>query len=163
MNPVANHFDDDPVLQGVIAALQSVAGHDLEVGPTTNLLELERDFADSQFHSEFICNVEERLGILLTHEELSAFYKLPQDASTPFREWERRVAPTLSVVAFADFIRERFVPVSFEPISVLGSPPCPAAGYFEGMRELVRQIRPTAERFGPSTPITTVLRSGTLV
>ena len=62
-----------------------------------------------------------------------------------------------AVSAFADFIRARIKPIPFEPISVLGSEPCPAAGYFVGMSELVQQIRPDVERFGLSSQITRVL------
>ncbi len=157
----------DDVLRAVIDALQKLAEDNLVVGPSTNVVELERNSGDSLFLMEMVRNIEEQLGIQMTQEEWMVFFRWPNDSLPTsvvqtHREWEREVAPALTVAALAEFVRERYVPVSFEPVSVLGSPPCPAAGYFVGMSELVQQVRPDAERFGPSTPIIHVLPSHSL-
>ena len=158
--------DGDEVQRAVVDALKQI-DKDLEVGPSTNVVEFERDSGDSLFQFEMIGSIEGQLGIRMTQEEWMSFYRLPDwktvgNATNAFADWERNVVPTLTVNALTEFIRERHVPVSFEPVSVLGSPPCPAAGYFVGMSELVQQVRPEAERFGPSTPITQVLPSNSL-
>ncbi len=166
----AAESDGDVVQRAVIDALQKLADDEkvyMEVGPATNVVQLERDLADSLFMLEMKMGIEDQLGIRLTQEEWCAYYQFPKcesavDANRAWNDWERDVVPTLTVAALADFVRERYVPVSFEPVCVLGSPPCPAAGYFVGMSELVQQVRPNAERFGPSTPITQVLPSHSL-
>ncbi|MEK6259640.1 MAG: acyl carrier protein [Planctomycetota bacterium] len=153
--------------KAVVEALQKLADDVVKVEPTTNVVQLEKDLGDSLFHFEFVLSIEQQLGIKLAHEEWHAFYrsplgKIPTNPIQTWSEWEREVLPTLTVARLADFVRERYVPVSFEPVSVLGSPPCPAAGYFVGMSELVQQVRPDAKRFGPSTPITQTLPSHSL-
>ena len=166
----AAESDGDVVQRAVIDALQKLADDEkvyMEVGPATNVVQLERDLADSLFMLEMKMGIEDQLGIRLTQEEWCAYYQFPKnesavDANRAWNDWERDVVPTLTVAALAEFVRERYVPVSFEPVSVLGSPPCPAAGYFVGMSELVQRVRPDAERFGPSTPITHVLPSRSL-
>ncbi len=163
-------FSDDTLMQRVvIEALQELAGNSIHVEPTTNLVQLERDLGDSLFHLELMMHVEEHLGLQMSFEEWAAFYRYrsladssASDSQQLYREWERDVVPALTVSALVDFIRERCVSVSFEPIRVLGSPPCAAAGYFVGMSELARQVRPDVERFGPSTPITQVLPAHSL-
>ncbi len=152
-------FEDDEVLRAVIDTLQEIAGDDPKAEATTNLVEFEEEVFDSLFHLELILGIEERLGISISHEELQTFYQLPNgiDNTMPFEKWRSSIAPTLTVAALADFIRERYKPISFEPVSVLGSPPCQAAGYFVGMSDIVQQIHPEAGRFGPSTSIRTVL------
>ena len=162
--------DDDFVLRAVIAAVQQVTDDNsvaMKVEPTTNFVQLQKDLGDSLFHLEMVIRIEQELGIRLSDEEWSVFYRSPVcsaaiDRSQTSEDWERDVVPTLTIAALADFFRERCVPVSFEPVSVLGSPPCPAAGYFVGMSELVQQVRPNAERFGPSSPINQVLPSHSL-
>jgi acyl carrier protein len=160
----------DEVQRVVIDVLQKLANYErnpVQVEPDTNVVQLERDLADSLFWLDLMIDIEDQLGIRLSQEEWFSFYQLPHretvvDARKAVDDWERDVVPTLTVAALANFIRERYVPVSFEPVSVLGSPPCPAAGYFVGMSELVQQVRPDAERFGPSTPITHILPSHSL-
>ena len=152
-------FEDDEVLRAVIDTLQEIAGNDPKVDASTNLVDFEEEVCDSLFHEDMILCIEERLGIRMVHEELRTFYQFPNgiDNSMPYEKWRNTVALTLTVSALADFLRERYKPVSFEPISVLGSPPCQAAGYFVGMSDIVQQIHPEAGRFGPSTSIRTVL------
>jgi|GEM_PF-3045167 len=157
-------FEDDEVLRAVIDALQEIAGNDPKAEATTNLVEFEEEVCDSLFHLVMILGIEERLGIRLSHEEINAFYELPDgfNSAMPFEKWRNTIAPTLTVTALADFLRKRYKPVSFEPVSVLGSPPCQAAGYFVGMSDIIQQIHPEAARFGPSTPIRSVLPNSRL-
>ena len=136
-----------------------------DLGPDSDLVELVQKydaFLSLDFEN-FIWNLEERLTIRLTHEDIREFFgpmwERVNEANHAIQFGERS---RFSIAALADFIRCRMKPVSFEPVSVLGSPPCPAAGYFVGMSELVQQVRPNAERFGPSTPITQVLPSHSL-
>lgn len=155
----------DIVLRTVIETLREAA--DIEVGPgmvdinpETNLMGLVRDSGvfDSIGSYFFFTEIEDKLGISITDPEMLAFLAYPTPNSSMTHEaWERDVVPKLTVAAYADFIRKRYVPPSFEPVSVLGSPACPAAGYFVGMSEIVEQIKPDVERFGPSTPIASVL------
>jgi acyl carrier protein len=149
----------DFVLAEVIATLREMAGNDqIEIDATSNLVTLLDEIDDSLGLLEFHWKLEERFIIDFSQEEFSLFF-WPRTHRTgkTYQDWQREVAPTLTVSAFADFIRDRIKPISFEPISVLGSDPCPAAGYFVGMSEIVNQLRPDTERFGPSTPITRVL------
>ena len=151
-------FSDDEVLRGVIDSLQSMAGKNCDVDATTNLVEFEEDLGDSLFHMEMVACLEERLGIRLSHEEMIAFYQLGEiNDSKHYEKWRQTIAPKVTVTALVTFLRDRFKSVSFEPVSVLGSPPCPAAGYFVGISNIVQQIHPEAPRFGPSTPIRKVL------
>ena len=159
--------DHDVVLQTVLDCVRD----ELEyfkvkgIGPDSDLVELDKKYAlfESLGFDEFIMKLEDNLGVQWTHEEIreifSPIWEAPERTSTG----DRCNTPSkLTISALADFIRVRIKPVSFEPVSVLGSPPCPAAGYFVGMSELVQQVRPDAERFGPSTPITHVLPSCSL-
>lgn len=160
----SRRFEDDEVLRSVIDTLQWIAGDDPKVDITTILVEFQEEVCDSLFHEEIVLGIEERLGICMSHQEWMAFYQLPNgiDNAMPFEKWRNTIAPTLTVTALADFLRERFKPVSFEPVSVLGSPPCQAAGYFVGMSDIVQQIQPEATRFGPSTSIRSVLPNSRL-
>lgn len=154
----------DAVLIAVIETLQSLAGDDLNVDASTNLVEFEEQVCDSLLHLEIVMGVEERLAFQLGFDEVLEFYQFPAAPaeSMSIEVWRKQVVPALTVAAFAEFIRERYDPVSFEPISLLGSPPCPAAGYFRGITEIVRHINPETERFAPSTPIRDVLPNGRL-
>lgn len=166
------HIDEqhDIVLRTVLETLREAA--DIEVGPgmvdinpDSNLAGLIQDSGifDSIGSYFFFSELEDRLRISISEFEMLAFFSWPTpNSSTKYAAWKRDVFPTLTVAAFADFVRERYVPPTFDPISVLGSPPCTAAGYFVGMSELVQQVHPNAERFGPSTPITQVLPSHSL-
>ncbi|MBC8113176.1 MAG: acyl carrier protein, partial [Candidatus Saccharimonas sp.] len=150
----------DVAFKAVVESLRKLAGKEIEIGADSNLVALLREIGDSLELFDLVMEIEDGLDIVLSEEEISQFF-WPKASGSPrsFEQWEREVAPSLTVAAFVDFIHQRMQPISFEPVSVLGSPPCPAAGYFVGMSELVEQVQPNAERFGPSTPITSVMPS----
>jgi len=160
MSASATSSSYDVVVNAVVESSQKLAGKDIEIEPDSNLVALLREIDDSLDLLELVMGIEDRLDIVLSLDEVSQFFwpKLT-DGQISREVWEREVVPTLTVAAFADFIHRRMQPILFEPVSVLGSPPCQAAGYFVGMSELVEQVRPNAERFGPSTSITAVLPS----
>lgn len=158
-------LNNDEVFLGVVESLQCAIGDSEVLEPTTNLIEyLRRTGAwDDVDMADLMYRIGKEFGLSFSTEEVVKFFYPPIDGKFPTNKaWEREVVPTLTVAALVDFVRERYVLVSFEPISVFGSPLCPAAGYFVGMSELVQQVRPDAERFGPSTPITRVLPSHSL-
>ena len=136
-----------------------------DIGPDSDLVELNNKYSlfTSLDFDEFAMELEDRLGFRWTHEDIQEIFHPIWDR--PKDIWTTEGTDglqTLTIARLAGFIRVRIKRVSFEPVSVLGSPLCPAAGYFVGMNELVQQIRPEAERFGPSTPITQVLPSHSL-
>lgn len=156
--------EQDGTVEVVISTLQELATEPIEINSASNLVDLFKEVDDSLGLFEFIHELQDRLCIRLSQEELSTFF-WPNDENgkpQPYEAWQHEVAPGLTVSAFARWLQPRIKPVSFEPVSVLGSAPCAAAGYFLGMSELVRQLAPSSERFGPSTPIDHVLTSGLL-
>ncbi|MBC8114199.1 MAG: hypothetical protein H7062_07470 [Candidatus Saccharimonas sp.] len=158
-------LNKDEVFLGVVESLQCAIGDSEVLEPTTNLIEyLRRTGAwDDVDMADLMYCIGQEFGLSFSNEEGMEFFNPSIGGQRRTDEaWEQEVAPKLTVAALTDFVRERYVPVSFEPVSVLGSPRCPAAGYFVGMSELVQQVRPDAERFGPSTPITQVLPSHSL-
>lgn len=155
-------LDKDEVFLGVVEGLQCAIGDSEVIEPSTNLIEyLRRTGAwDDCDMVDVMYRIGKEFGLSFSNEEVVDFFNPPpRNKTRTEEEWERDIVPTLTLAALADFIRKRYVPVSFEPVSVLGSPPCPAAGYFLGMSQIVEQIKPDVERFGPSTPINNVLPS----
>ncbi len=159
--------DHDVVLQTVLDCVRDEL-EDFKVKgivPDSDLVELDKKYAlfMSLCFNAFIMKLEDKLGVQWTHEEIREIFHPIWESPERTSTGDGGNTPSkLTIAALADFIRVRIKPVSFEPVSVLGSPPCPAAGYFVGMSELVQRVRPDAERFGPSTPIMHVLPSRSL-
>lgn len=160
-NAVTIGMRDDVVFNAIVKSLWKLAGKEIEIFADSNLSSLIREIDDSLGLLEFSLYLEDELGVVLDREEIGAFFwpQYARDRVLTYKQWISEIEPQLTIASFADFLRQRYEPPSFEPVSVLGSPPCPAAGYFVGMSEIVEQIKPDVERFGPSTPINGVLSS----
>jgi hypothetical protein len=161
----ASSLHRDEIFLGVVESLREAIDDSEDIEPSTNLIEyLRRTGAwDDCDIADVMYRIGKEFGLSFSNEEVMEFFNPSVDCQQPTAEaWKRDVASKLTIASLADFVRERYVPVSFEPVSILGSLPCPAAGYFVGMSKLVQQVRPDSERFGPSTPITHVLPSHSL-
>jgi acyl carrier protein len=125
--------DHDFVLQAVLGCVRDeleyfkVTG----IGPDSDLVELDKKYAlfESLGFDELIMTLEDKLGVQWTPEEIrEIFCPIWHSAASTSAAGGDDTPSTLTVAALTDFIRVRIKPVSFEPVSVLGSPPCPAAG-----------------------------------
>lgn len=155
----------DEIFLTIVETMHCELGDDELIEPSTKLIEYLRRTGvwDDVDMADLMYCIGKDFGLSFSNEELDELFN-PSVGGVPrtAEEWEREVASKLTFADLANFIRIRLKPISFEPVSVFSSPPCPAAGYFVGMSELVQQVRPNAERFGPSTPITQVLPSHSL-
>jgi hypothetical protein len=156
-------YDRESIVQVLIESLQEMIPDEVEITADSNVIELDRayDFFGSLEVFEWQMLIEERLCVGISTPEMAEFF-IPSTWNLGWDEWNRTIVPQLTVGALAEFILERASRISFEPVSILGSPPCAAAGYFQGMTGLVQSIRPHAPRFGPSTPIRHVLSNSEL-
>lgn len=149
----ARKLAKETVVQILLDALRTLIGNGVELTADSNVIELDREYLlfDSLEILEWQMLIEEQLDLGLSTAEIEEFF-VPGGwaAHGSWNQWNREVAPRLTVSALAEFILDRVTRIKFEPVSILGSPPCPAAGYFVGMSELVKTIRPNTERFGPS-------------
>jgi len=147
---------DEAILETLIENLKQLTGQD-EVEATTCLPQLLEEWDSSLAHIEFTIALEDWFSVDLSLQDVWSFFAPDGDAKMTREVWLRDVWPNLTVEKFAIWLEQRLQPVVFEPISLLGSPPCRAAGYFVGIRTLVERLRPAPIRFGPSTPILSVL------
>src|SRR6185436_2658533 len=115
----------DVVFHAVVESLRKLGAQELDIGADSNLVALMREIGDSIELFDLVMEIEDGLDIALSQEEISRFF-WPKAPGSPrsFQQWEREVVPSLTVAAFVDFIHQRMQPISFEPVSVLGSPPC---------------------------------------
>ncbi|MEX1098141.1 MAG: hypothetical protein WED34_19010 [Planctomycetales bacterium] len=101
------------------------------------------DFVDLVF------GVESAFGVSIPQAEWDRFFGC--DAAGP-EEWEQNVGPPFTFGALADLVLAHSAPQEIRPLRVAGRE-CLAAGVFRGIEQIVRQLRPDAARFAPSTPL----------
>lgn len=165
MNSRTDMYGDQEqlTLQAVLDALRIASGND-DLSPETPFYEA---FISLDFKICFLAfkwELEERLN---TEFELEAWIESLWAAKTEgprltYVEFREICLKTATVADFAEWLSEFSQPIRFEPVSLLGSPPCPAAGYFVGMQEIAQRSFPGTERFAPSTAIRSVLSTSQL-
>jgi hypothetical protein len=147
----ANQFTQEQVFSGLRIIWREVLDYETPLDLDMRFMDefLNGGMLEEIDFGDVIYRLQRHFGFTCARKEWKDFLNLP---AQDFEEWKRDIAPRLTFRALVNFISERLKPISFEPITLLGKP-CLAAGVFRGVEQLVHQIRPKAQRFGPSTPI----------